>query len=183
MAEIRMVSSTEVSNSRETTLLLDVRTPAEFDDAHIEGAVLHPLGDLDVATVQGLVAGKKRCVVICRSGNRARQAAERLADKVMNLAVLDGGVGAWESAGLPLVRGKKSISLERQVRIAAGAMVLLGVGLGTLAHPGWYGLSAFIGAGLIVSGVTDTCGMAMMLAKMPWNTRAGRCGSSSCAAK
>ena len=72
-------------------------------------------------------------------------------------------------AGLPVVRGKKAISLERQVRIAAGSLVLLGVLLGWLVHPAFIGLSAFVGAGLVFAGVTDTCGMGMMLARMPWN--------------
>ena len=183
MTEVRTIRCTDVVGSQERALLLDVRTPAEYGEAHIEGAVLHPLSELDAAAVQELAAGKDRCVVVCRSGNRARQAAEKLSDKVPNLVVLEGGVVAWESAGLPLIRGKKAIALERQVRIAAGGLVLLGVILGATVHPGWYGLSAFIGAGLVFSGVTDTCGMALMLAKMPWNTQ-GPCGkSSSCSIK
>lgn len=76
---------------------------------------------------------------------------------------------AWEAAGLPVVRGKKAISLERQVRIAAGLLVLLGAILGFFVNPSFIGISAFVGAGLVFAGITDTCGMAMMLAKMPWN--------------
>ena len=72
-------------------------------------------------------------------------------------------------SGLPVVRGKKAISLERQVRIAAGLLVLLGAVLGWLVHPAFVGLSAFVGAGLVFAGVTDTCGMGMLLARMPWN--------------
>jgi len=70
---------------------------------------------------------------------------------------------------LPVVRGKKSIPLERQVRIAAGFLVLLGAVLGFFVHPYFIGLSAFVGAGLMFAGITDTCGMALVLAKMPWN--------------
>jgi hypothetical protein len=76
---------------------------------------------------------------------------------------------ACVAAGLPVVRGKKAVSLERQVRITAGSLVLIGAILGWFVHPYWNGLSAFIGAGLAFAGITDTCGMGMMLARMPWN--------------
>jgi hypothetical protein len=79
---------------------------------------------------------------------------------------------AWERAGLPMVRGARgSISLERQVRIGAGTLVLAGVVMGWLIHPAFFGFSAFVGAGLVFAGVTDWCGMGMLLAKMPWNQR------------
>jgi rhodanese-related sulfurtransferase len=80
-----------------------------------------------------------------------------------------GGTSAWLSARLPVVNGKKAMSLERQVRIAAGSLVVIGATVGQFVHPGGFGLSAFVGAGLVFAGVTDTCGMGMMIAKMPWN--------------
>jgi rhodanese-related sulfurtransferase len=86
-----------------------------------------------------------------------------------NVISVEGGTNAWSEAGLPVVRGKKAVSLERQVRIAAGFLVLLGIGLGVVVHPYLLGLSAFVGAGLMFSGITDTCGMALVLARMPWN--------------
>jgi rhodanese-related sulfurtransferase len=92
-----------------------------------------------------------------------------IAAGVTNVINVEGGTRAWDQAGLPVVRGKKTISLERQVRIAAGSLVLLGAALGYFINPLFIGLSAFVGAGLIFAGVTDTCGMGMMLAKMPWN--------------
>ncbi len=82
---------------------------------------------------------------------------------------IEGGTSAWEQAGLPVVRGKKAMSLERQVRIAAGSLILVGVILSFVVHPYLIGISAFVGAGLVFAGITDTCGMGMMLAKMPWN--------------
>ena len=82
---------------------------------------------------------------------------------------VEGGTLACVESGLPVVRGMKAISLERQVRIASGLLVLLGALLGWLVHPAFIGLSAFIGAGLVFAGVTDTCGMGMLLARMPWN--------------
>jgi rhodanese-related sulfurtransferase len=157
--------------------LLDVRTPAEFAEAHIEGSLLHPLTDLDPEEVKLLAGDRPGCLVICRSGNRAKQAAEKLAAAgIARVHVLDGGVQAWEAAGLPLQRGRKTMSLERQVRIAAGFLVFTGAVLGFFADPAGMALSAFVGAGLMFAGVTDTCGMGMLLARMPWNTRGGACG-------
>ena len=87
-------------------------------------------------------------------------------EKVTNV---EGGTSAWQSAGLPVIEGKRRMSLERQVRIAAGSLVVIGAAIGQFVHPAGFGLSAFIGAGLVFAGVTDTCGMGMMIAKMPWN--------------
>lgn len=167
--------------------LIDVRTPAEFREVHVAAARNVPLDRLDPATLRA-ESGTERAkplYVICRSGSRGKQACEKLSaagyTRVVNV---EGGTLACETAGVPLVRGKKAISLERQVRIAAGALVLVGAVLGLLVHPYWIGLSAFVGAGLIFAGVTDTCGMAMCLARMPWNQVKDSCppqsGSPSC---
>ena len=107
--------------------------------------------------------------VVCRSGSRGQQACEKfLKAGFTNVVNIEGGTMACVEAGLPVVRGKKAISLERQVRIAAGSLVLLGAGL-SFVHPAFIGLSAFVGAGLVFAGITDTCGMGMILARMPWN--------------
>ena len=152
--------------------LIDVRTPAEHGEIHIANSRLMPLDRLDPTEVKAAAAQAEQCVIVCRSGKRAEQAFQKLqAAGCGNLAILDGGVTAWEDAGLPVNRGAKAISLERQVRIAAGLLVLTGVILGTWVHPGFYGLSAFVGAGLTFAGITDWCGMGMLLAKMPWNQR------------
>ena len=164
------ISPADARQNQSAALLLDVRTPAEFEQAHISSSVLHPLGSLNPAEVEKLAAGKTQCVVICQSGKRAAQAAEKLtASSLPGLAVMEGGVAAWEAAGLPLERGRKTISLERQVRIAAGTFVLTGAVLGYFVNPAWIALSGFVGAGLIFAGITDTCGMGMLLARMPWN--------------
>ncbi len=162
--------------------VLDVRTPAEHGEIHIADSHLMPLDRLDPATAKSLASGADACVLVCRSGKRAASAMEKLkAAGCDNLQVLEGGVTAWDEAGLPVNRGTKAMSLERQVRIGAGAMVLLGVILGSTLHAGFYGLSAFVGAGLVFAGITDWCGMAMVLAKMPWNQRAGvKCAGNSC---
>ena len=85
------------------------------------------------------------------------------------MVVVQGGTNAWVAAGLPVVRGRKTISIERQVRIVAGTLVVIGTGLGWLVHPVFFILSAFVGAGLVFAGATDICGMAIVLAKAPWN--------------
>lgn len=146
--------------------LLDVRTPAEFRSVHAEGATSVPLDRLDAAA-----AGTAKPVyLICEAGPRSEKGAEKLrAAGVADVIVVDGGTKAWEAAGLPVVRGAPSMSLFRQVRIVAGTLVLIGVGLGWFVHPAGYGLSAFVGAGLVFSGVTDSCGMAWCLGRMPWN--------------
>lgn len=152
--------------------LIDVRTPVEFREIHVEGARLVPLDRLDPKAVMSERNGtaNEPLYVICRSGSRAEQACEKFhAAGYDNVVCVEGGTLAWEQAGLPVQRGKKAISLERQVRIAAGLLVLLGAVLGYFVHPYFIGLSAFVGAGLIFAGVTDTCGMAMLLARMPWN--------------
>jgi len=166
--------------------LIDVRTPVEFREIHVEYARNLPLDRLDPAALRKELQGNPDAplYVICRSGSRGRQACDKLAAAGFTQAVnVEGGTLACESAGVPVVRGKKAVSLERQVRIAAGALVLTGAVLGYFVHPYWIGLSAFIGAGLMFAGITDTCGMAMMLARMPWNRISGGTGAgASCRA-
>lgn len=151
--------------------LIDVRTPAEFREIHATIARNVPLDRLDPQAIAASLNGTadQPLYVICRSGKRAEQACQRLAQAGLNVVVVEGGTLAWEQAGLPVVRGKKTISLERQVRIAAGSLVLAGVALGWFVHPAFFLLSAFVGGGLVFAGITDTCAMGMLLARMPWN--------------
>ena len=148
--------------------LFDVRTPAEFREVHIPVAENVPLDQLDPASMLSQTNGEP-IYVVCRSGSRGQMAAERLESAGVIAANVEGGTQAWVAAGFDVIRGKKTMSLERQVRIAAGSLVVLGAALGFLLHPAWIGLSAFVGAGLVFAGVTDTCGMGMLLAKAPWN--------------
>lgn len=161
--------------------LVDVRTPAEFGESSIPGSTNLPLGDLKRwAPELERAAGGRRVALVCRTGRRAEEARKRLEPGGLPLHVLTGGVVAWEARGLPLERGtgQRAMSIERQVRIAAGSLTVLGVALGFLVHPGFFGLAGFVGAGLVFAGVTDTCGMAMVLAKMPWN-RAATCATDT----
>jgi rhodanese-related sulfurtransferase len=161
--------------------LIDVRTPAEFENAHVEGARNVPLDRLDRSAVErARVSGAGEPVyVICQKGGRGQQACEKLtAAGVSNVVNVAGGTDACAAAGMRLIHGRKTISLERQVRIAAGLLVLIGSLLGYFVSPYWIGLAAFVGAGLVFAGITDTCGMGLVLARMPWNQRV--CSAESC---
>jgi rhodanese-related sulfurtransferase len=183
---IRTIAAQEVaelSTQGEKIDLIDVRTPAEFREVHAEIARNVPLDRLDPAELRESLNGSdhQTLYVICRSGSRGSQACQKLISAgCENVVNVEGGTQAWEAAGLPVVRGKKAISLERQVRIAAGLLVVLGVALSWF-HPAFLVLSAFVGGGLIFAGITDTCGMGMLLAKMPWNQVATTCKEGQCA--
>ena len=152
--------------------VLDVRTPAEFTAVHVPQARNIPLDTFDphALLTSGAIKAGQPVYLLCQAGTRATRAAEKLSGSGFGDAVVvEGGTQAWEKAGLPVTRGKATISLERQVRIGAGSLVLLGVLLGWFVHPYFIGLSAFVGAGLVFAGVTDWCGMGLLLAKAPWN--------------
>ena len=155
--------------------LLDVRTPAEHAEIHVPGVHLAPLDRLDaakLASVDGF-AKDQPLYIFCRSGNRAKQGAEKLEKSgYAQCRVVEGGTMAWAEAGLPVNRGtSKVISLERQVRIAAGGIVLTGVLLAHFVIPPSSGSPASSARGSCFAGITDSCGMGMLIAKMPWNQR------------
>lgn len=150
--------------------VIDVRTPKEYQAAHVVGAECIPLDTLDGEQFCGKYGDGFPVYILCQSGNRATTAAERLIKAGhRNVCVIDGGTNAAIDAQIEIDYGKGAISLERQVRIAAGSLVVIGTLLGLFVHGGFFALPAFVGAGLVFAGVTDTCGMGMMLAKCPWN--------------
>lgn len=156
----------------ESLELIDVRTPIEYRSLHATDARNIPLDQLSPSEMKTSHNGasQKPLYVICKSGSRGSKAAQMFFDAGHEDVVnVEGGTDAWAAAGLPVERGQQAMSLERQVRIAAGTLVLIGALLGLFVHPYFTGLSAFVGAGLIFAGVTDTCAMGMMIAKMPWN--------------
>jgi rhodanese-related sulfurtransferase len=155
----------------ETIDLVDVRTPVEFREVHSVHARNVPLDSLNPDKVMNERADSDAPLyVICHSGNRSGKACEAfVAAGFTNVVNVDGGTSAWDEAGLPVARGKKAVSLERQVRIAAGFLVFAGTILGIFHHEYWLGIPAFVGAGLAFAGITDTCAMGMLVAKMPWN--------------
>ncbi len=184
--EIEPVQLDRMRARGEAIDVVDVRTPAEFREIHADAARNVPIDALDPAAVMNARngAGRERLYVICRTGSRGRAACERfVAAGFTNVVNVTGGTLAWEQAGLPVVRGRKAVSLERQVRIVAGSLVLIGVALGWLIHPWFVGLSAFVGGGLVFAGVTDRCGMALLLARLPWNSGGAECTAARCNSK
>lgn len=171
-ATISPAALNELSKSGKKIDLIDVRTPVEFREIHVEFARNVPLDQLDPnAVIQARTgSANEPLYVVCRSGSRGQQACDQFQKAgFTNVVNVEGGTLACEKAGVAVVRGQKAISLERQVRIAAGLLVLTGVILAYLVHPYLIGISAFVGAGLVFAGITDTCGMGMILARMPWN--------------
>jgi rhodanese-related sulfurtransferase len=152
--------------------LIDVRMPAEFREVHVAGAKNVPFDRLSAERLSAALGenGNSPIYFICKAGKRSQKACEK-AQKfgVSEVVSVEGGTDACVAIGLPVERGKKAVSLERQVRIAAGGLVLAGSVLAIVVNPLWAILPALVGAGLVFSGVTDTCGMAVLLAKMPWN--------------
>ena len=149
--------------------IIDVREFSEYDSERVTGARLMPLSQFEKHVAE--IDRTKPVYLMCRSGNRAKQAAEKLIAKgFADVRVIEGGMQAWSNANLPVIKGESKVwSLERQVRFTAGLLVLTGAILSFAVHPYFILLSGFIGAGLVFAAVTDTCGMGMMLAKMPWN--------------
>jgi rhodanese-related sulfurtransferase len=149
--------------------LLDVRTAAEFEHAHIPGSYNVPLDTLGEHADELHRHLEVPVVVVCRTGNRARQAEQRLAAAGMgNVHVLDGGIEAWDDGRRPVRRGRATWSLERQVRLVAGGIVLAGI-VASVRAPKLRYLSGAVGLGLTVAALTDTCAMGAALSKLPYN--------------
>lgn len=160
-------------------LLLDVRTRAEYEAKHIAGAVNVPVDELSASHVDAQHRNERDVLVICHSGTRSEQARRKLQAHGVEAVNVVGGMVAWEKAGLPVVRtARRVIPLDGQVRIVAGSLVIAGVALAYTVHAVFLLLAAFVGCGLVMSGVTGYCPMAMLIARMPWNQ--GRAGAASC---
>ncbi|MEZ4521408.1 MAG: rhodanese-like domain-containing protein [Thermomicrobiales bacterium] len=150
--------------------LIDVRTPAEFESVHIPGSYNVPLDTLSEHRRDIGDALSGPAILVCRSGARARQAELVLRNSGMtHLHVLDGGIMAWESQGKPVTRGTQKWGLERQVRGLAGGLVFAGAVGGLVLHPLVGLLAIGVGSGLMYSAVTDSCMMATLLSKLPYN--------------
>jgi len=149
--------------------LVDIREPDEFRRRHVPGALSRPLSAFEAAGLK--VEPAREVIFTCKSGMRTAANCARLANAVGGPAlVLEGGVDAWAAAGLPVTDDKtQPIEIMRQVQLVVGGLVLAGVVLGWLVHPAFFGLSAFVGAGLAYAGATGFCGMARLLALAPWN--------------
>jgi rhodanese-related sulfurtransferase len=164
----------ELLRSRSDVRLLDVRTPGEYEGVHIRGAYNVPLGTLAEHAPEIRATVDEPVILICQSGNRARQAEAALKECTMrNVHLLEGGMSAWLAAGFDVELGRQRLSLERQVRIVAGSMAALGGLLALAVSPLFAMIPAFVGGGLVFAGVTDTCGMAMVLSRLGYNQPAG----------
>ena len=176
VATISPTTLADLRRKGEKVTLIDVRTPAEYGEVHVDFAHNIPLDRLDVKAVKDL-CGDGPVYFVCKSGGRSQKAFEKLlAAGLKDVISVEGGTAACEAAGVPVIRGRKVMSLERQVRIAAGSLVAIGAALaafGPEAPVNWQaigaGLAGFVGCGLVFAGITDTCGMAMLIARMPWN--------------
>lgn len=150
--------------------VLDVRTPGEFENRHIPGAYNVPLDQLAEHAPELRAVSGGGVVLVCQSGQRANRAEALLLQAGMpDVHVLEGGMTAWMQQGFPTRRTRARMSLERQVRIAAGTLVALSALAALLVSPLWAALAAAIGCGLVFAGITDTCAMGMLLARLPYN--------------
>lgn len=155
--------------------VLDVRTPAEFETAHIPGSYNVPLDHLREHREELRRHLDEDVVLVCRSGNRAEQAEAALAEVGLpGLQVLRGGIMAWQAQGAPVNEGRQTWDLERQVRLTAGGLVAASV-LASTVSPRLKWLAGGVGAGLVTAAVTNTCAMGSLLSRMPWNSRGASC--------
>jgi rhodanese-related sulfurtransferase len=162
--------------------ILDVRTPAEFAAAHVPQALLTPLDTLDAtAFLRSRGEQSKPIYVLCQTGGRARKAIEKFGHAGFDRCVLvEGGTQAWMDAGLPVIRGGgKTLPLMRQVQIVVGLVSATGAVLALAVNPWFAIVPLLMGCGLLFAGLTGMCGLALLLARMPWN-RATSCEPASC---
>lgn len=152
-------------------VLIDVREPAEFSTRHIEGATLIPVGKI---SVDDLPQTDKKVVIYCQKGARGNTACSKVTATEHGVSVynLEGGIAAWQQANLHTVAGNSSVlPLDRQVQITIGSAVLAGSLSAYWLDPVYAFVPAFFGAGLLFAGLSGTCGLALLLAKMPWNQK------------
>lgn len=161
--------------------LLDVRTHSEYASAHVPGANLTPLQELNAAAFLAQHPAGRPIYVLCQSGMRASKAIEQLQNAGCNDCIrVEGGTQAWIDAGLPVHRGvAKTLPIMRQVQIVVGTLAVLGSVLGLLVSRWFVLLPLLLGGGLLFAGISGTCGMALLLAGMPWNRGQGRCAQCS----
>jgi rhodanese-related sulfurtransferase len=161
----------KILTAQPSSPVIDVRTPVEFAEVHVPQARSIPLDELKPSSLQ--LQKDQPVYLLCRSGQRATKAAEKFSrEGFTQPVVVEGGTLAWIDSNLPVTRSAvKVISLERQMRIAAGAIVFTGVLLAHFVNFSFIWLSGLVGAGLVFAGITDFCGMGLLLAKLPWNKR------------
>lgn len=153
-------------------IAIDVRSPGEYASEHIPGAKLMPLSRFNPTVVEQIAdSDGKNIVLYCQSGNRSQKAAKQLLESGFESVIhLQGGLPTWKQGGYEIEANKNApISIMRQVQIVAGSLVFTGTILGAFVSPWFLIFSAFVGAGLIFAGVSGTCALGMLLAKLPYN--------------
>lgn len=169
MTTIDPRSARELIHTDPDTLVVDVRTPGEFDGAHIPGAINLPLDQVDAHLRRIVADAGGHMILVCQSGRRATQCQAKLATAgLADTAVLDGGMLAWAGADGPVIKGRKRWELERQVRLIAGSLVLTSVLASLLWAPALV-VAGIVGTGLTYAALSNSCLMGMLLAKLPYN--------------
>lgn len=172
------VSALALNQENSGLFFIDVRSPIEFENEHIDSALNIPLNELESRI--GEVPRQGKIVLVCRSGMRAERAAYTLMGQGLKPVVLEGGLLAWRKSGLPVLKGKQMLPIERQIQLIVGIGVLSGIALGLILSPYFFILPAFFGAGLTFAGLSGTCGLAIILQKAPWNKLPGRSKQENC---
>ncbi len=148
-------------------VIIDVRSPAEFESVHIKGAINIPADKIQ-EIIKEIEKVKKDILFICKSGNRSNIACSFVSHLEHSKSIA-GGIQAWQDEGYPVIKGKQKWDIERQVRFTAGLLVTIGIILGYFLTPYFYLLSLFVGLGLVFASVTNTCAMGMLIMKLPYN--------------
>ena len=171
---LEMISPPDASSLLEQdpqAKILDVRSALEFSQVHIEHSLNIPI-DMISAKINELSQSRQNYLVLCHTGNRAAMAADMLIQSgIHTVKVIEGGIIRWQKEKLPVIKGQGGMSLERQVRLIAGSLVLLGIMMSWLLHWAFIFVSVFVGSGLIYAGLTDNCLMGMLLMKLPYNKK------------
>jgi len=179
MSMINVVAAHALINAGQGTLVVDVRTPSEYETTHIPGAINLPLDHIDAHLTQLVDRDDTRILLICQSGARAVRCQRTLARVGLeDTLVLDGGMNAWLTSGLPVIRGRARWALDRQVRLTAGLLVATAVAVSFWWPPARY-LAGLIGAGLAAAAMTNTCALGMLLSRLPYNRRPPLAGIAS----
>lgn len=172
-AALEMISPQEAQmfSKNSQVVLLDVRSSLEFNEVHIKNSINMPI-DTVASRIKDLSQSNQTYIVFCRTGNRSPMAADMILQSgIRSVKVMQGGITRWQKEKLPVIKGQRAMSLERQVRIIAGSLVLFGVVMAWLVHWAFVFVSVWVSCGLIYAGITNSCLTGIMLMKLPYNKK------------
>lgn len=167
--DIKLISSEELKSmaAQDRACIIDVREPAEYRSIHLKNSISLPLSKV---SNESLPKGYSKIILVCLTGVRSKEASKKISSESIEIFSLDGGISSWKQSGFEVIESEsKVLPLDRQTQIAAGSLALCGTLLGAVINPGFYIIPGFVGCGLIFAGLSGWCGMAKLLAKMPWN--------------